>query len=105
MRETRLDSENTGDNSTAPANLPRPGIVKIQEDASTELQPEWQTEALTSMKLLQKSGNILIESMDKLKDSQDKPDYTVMELVEVAKALAGTVQTQANLLKVFKGFK
>ncbi len=57
------------------------------------------------MQLLQKSGNLLLKSMDYLAEKEGDEDYNVMEIVELAKALSGTVQTQANMVKAITSIK
>lgn len=58
---------------------------------------------LTSLQQLNRSGNILLESMQKSVNARGE-EFNIMEVVECAKALATTVQTQSNLVKVLKEF-
>lgn len=72
------------------------------------LQQSLHKEGLTSLQQLNKSGNLLLQSMEKAmipSNGVDAPtNFNVMEVVECAKALAATVQTQSNLVKVLKDF-
>jgi hypothetical protein len=108
MHEIRNDLNSTGTNSILPIDQEssrpqeRGTVGIIREHRLEELPQDLQAEGLTSMKLLRKSGNILIESMDSV---SKLPEHNVMEVVEMAKALSLTVQTQANLFKALKDFK
>ncbi len=110
MSETEIVLPSTTGNSTGQITLlPR----------SDESQSSLKTAALTSLQQLNKSGNLLIESMQKVMKSseetkkveyqdgtvaEEKKDFNVMEVVECAKALAVTAQTQSQLVKVLKDF-
>ena len=74
---------------------------------------------MTSLQQLNRSGNLLIQPMEKVIQSSEettkveysdgdtaevKKEFNVMEVVECAKALALTAQTQSNLVKVLKDF-
>jgi hypothetical protein len=65
---------------------------------SDELPDRLRKESLTSMQLLHRSGNQLMSSME-------TDGLVATEVVELAKALASTVQVQVNLLKAMKEFK
>ncbi len=80
------------------------GRIVTQDQPSTALPVSLEREGLTSLQQLNKSGNILIQSMEKVVSLSTEEEFNVMEVVECAKALAITVQTQSNLVKVLKEF-
>lgn len=107
MNETKQDSENIGTNYILPTatryeqELKSATVTSIQVQKSDESQGILQREGLTAMQQLKASGTHLLDSMDIVKKN---PEFTAMEVVELAKALATTVQTQANLFKALKDF-
>lgn len=70
------------------------GTQVSQVPPSAERQGSLEQAGLTSLQLLLKSGNVLLSTMQKSDDPK--------QIVELAHALAATVQTQANLYKVMK---
>lgn len=109
MRETNMDQS---ENELSVGKLPTSRkLTSEQENGTDELIQGLQSErslqslssaGLTSIQQLHKSGNLLTKSMTRVVESES--DFIATEVVELAKALAETVQTQANLLKVLKEF-
>ncbi len=125
MKETLNGSRDT----TAPYMLPvslsaekKTGLVTeeiILDHALEESRKNLQREGLTSLQQLNKSGNLLLESMERvLSSSKEKSqiemddgttelvtkEFKAEDVVACAHALAATVQSQTNLVKVMKGF-
>lgn len=107
-------------NATISETTPEKGIVKIiPAQLSVESQMNLQREGLTTLQQLNKSGNLLISSMEKVIDLSGKEilvededgtqstvtkDFDVKGVVECAKALAAVAQAQTNLVKTLKDF-
>jgi len=125
MKETFYDSANTLPVSTSKIGTnsdlkPMPVMrettqVQKFEDSSSNLKAA----ALTSLQQLNKSGHLLLSSMETvilqseelvaMKDENGdeigvQKELDVKSVVACAEALASTVQTQANLVKVLKEF-
>lgn len=108
MRETRDESMDLSNSVALPTQRPLTGNKENGTESviqGMQLERSLQTlrtEGLTSLQQLHKSGNLLTGSMEKIANSEK--EFCATEVVELAKALATTVQVQANLLKVLKEF-
>lgn len=80
--------------------IQRAGISETQESQLEQLPVPLQTEGLTSLRQLHRSGELLIKSMEKSLSS----DVSASEIVEAAKALALTAQAKVMMVKALKEF-
>lgn len=112
MSETESDLESIEESIELPTrkdtDSSNKGItVTPTPERSLEVLPEsLERASLTVSQQLHKSGNLLTDSMETIVKS---PDFVAKErtneLVNLANALATTATTQAELLKVMKGFR
>ncbi len=102
-----MQPNDVGTLPTGPRSVPAPtnGTLQvIPERGLEESLSSLKKEGLTTLQQLNKSGNLLIKSIERVASCSDDEKFCMAEVVNGARALAETAQAQANLVKVLKDF-